>query len=336
MWQVRDRRSGAVTAALMPFETRRLQWITTSVVGLAVLLILVAAASADDVAAGKSNALRSRFGFDPLKRQPLSMLYRMDLAGNRNDVLDIDEIPTGAEPMVTGLAARARVDATRPIPLESFAVAWQTRAAANWPPKPVKAIVIHRATPSKPTQTTPDPEQLGKTLLGRYDRDGSGALEQAEWQQMGGAWARRDLDHDTQLSVDELAAYFASHQEVRQQTAGDDARPDRTENMETTPSGVSEAARDVPRQFSAPRYYRTRAAVERVPAGLPGWFLQKDANGDGQIAMCEFASQWDESKVADFRQYDLNDDGMITQKELSKTQRRREEGATAATSAAGH
>jgi hypothetical protein len=29
-------------------------------------------------------SLRSRFGFDPLKRQPLVVVYRMDLAGNAN------------------------------------------------------------------------------------------------------------------------------------------------------------------------------------------------------------------------------------------------------------
>lgn len=292
--------------------------MATGAAGIALLLILMEAASAQGGAASESAALRSRFGFDPLKRQPLVLLYRMDLAGNGNSVLELDEIPPGAEHYVTRLAELARFDATGPMPLEDFAVAWQTRAAPNWPPKPARAIVIHRVTPSNTAQTRHNPKQLGKTLLERYDRDRSGALEQAEWQQVGGEWAGRDADHDKRLSVDELAAYFESLQGDDHPTAGNGVELQRGDKTDSPPPGNRESLRDRPPEGSAPRYYRTGAAHERLSSGLPEWFVKKDANRDGQVAMWEFASHWDDTKVADFRQYDLNDDGMITQKEILK------------------
>ncbi len=56
-------------------------------------------------------------------------------------------------------------------------------------------------------------DSLVRTFLMRYDRDGSGALEEAEWANLPWQDARRwDTNHDRRLTADELAARFASPQ----------------------------------------------------------------------------------------------------------------------------
>ena len=82
-----------------------------------------------------------------------------------------------------------------------------------------------------------------------------------------------------------------------------------------TAGGVAADSKEGDKRHS----YRFRTAADRLPAGLPGWFKSKDANGDGQVAMNEYSRSWSKSSVADFRRYDLNDDGVVTSKEAAAT-----------------
>jgi hypothetical protein len=52
--------------------------------------------------------------------------------------------------------------------------------------------------------------------------------------------------------------------------------------------------------------------------GLPEWFSRSDADGDGQVRMSEYATSWSDDVVADFAQFDLNGDGIVTPKECMK------------------
>jgi hypothetical protein len=63
--------------------------------------------------------------------------------------------------------------------------------------------------------------------------------------------------------------------------------------------------------------YRFTAASDRKP-GLPSELRSRDANGDGQVSMSEFSRYWSDSTVAEFRRWDLNNDGIITPKEAAK------------------
>jgi len=63
---------------------------------------------------------------------------------------------------------------------------------------------------------------------------------------------------------------------------------------------------------------RSAKALRGLPAGLPEWFVFRDANQDGQISMAEFAEEWTEAKAAEFGQYDLNEDGIIMPDECIK------------------
>jgi hypothetical protein len=60
---------------------------------------------------------------------------------------------------------------------------------------------------------------------------------------------------------------------------------------------------------------------ERLPKELPDWFKTRDADGDGQISMAEFAADWTPAKVAEFLRLDLNNDGIITPDEFLKDEK---------------
>ena len=66
---------------------------------------------------------------------------------------------------------------------------------------------------------------------------------------------------------------------------------------------------------------RFLTARERLPKGLPDWFLEKDVHGNGQITMAEFTDNWTPDKVAEFARYDLNHDGIITAAECLKVEK---------------
>ena len=68
---------------------------------------------------------------------------------------------------------------------------------------------------------------------------------------------------------------------------------------------------------------RFLTARERLPSGLPAWFIEKDVNGDGQVTMAEFASEWTPEIAAEFNRYDLNHDGVITAAECLKVEKKR-------------
>ncbi len=74
------------------------------------------------------------------------------------------------------------------------------------------------------------------------------------------------------------------------------------------------------RRFADRNSYRIVPPLERLPAGLPDWFARNDADGDGQIMMSEFSSSWTQSVLAEFNQFDLNQDGLITPQECLKAQ----------------
>ncbi len=67
-----------------------------------------------------------------------------------------------------------------------------------------------------------------------------------------------------------------------------------------------------------PAATRFHTAAELLPAGLPDWFRTRDANGDGQIAMAEYAQDWNDAKVRDYRKWDLDDNGVIVPAEALK------------------
>ncbi len=63
---------------------------------------------------------------------------------------------------------------------------------------------------------------------------------------------------------------------------------------------------------------RFLTASERLPKGLPAWFVKADVNSEGQVTMAQYATDWTPQKVQEFNRYDLNGDGIITADEVLK------------------
>jgi hypothetical protein len=66
------------------------------------------------------------------------------------------------------------------------------------------------------------------------------------------------------------------------------------------------------RGYGTPAGGRTKP---RITASLPSSWQPLDLNGDGQIGLYE----WDRSRFAEFLQYDLNSDGLLTASEIAAT-----------------
>jgi subtilisin-like proprotein convertase family protein/Ca2+-binding EF-hand superfamily protein len=59
--------------------------------------------------------------------------------------------------------------------------------------------------------------------------------------------------------------------------------------------------------------------VGEMTEGIPGWFFELDSNQDGQIAMSEFMTEWNEEKMAEFESFDLNQDALLTMNEILRS-----------------
>jgi hypothetical protein len=64
---------------------------------------------------------------------------------------------------------------------------------------------------------------------------------------------------------------------------------------------------------AARKYYTSPAKLR----GLPTWFVTRDANGDGQVELHEFAPSLSTPAVAQFGRLDKNGDGVLTAEELT-------------------
>jgi hypothetical protein len=60
-----------------------------------------------------------------------------------------------------------------------------------------------------------------------------------------------------------------------------------------------------------------------LPAGIPGWYVRKDADRDGQVMMAEYAKAWNDERLAEFNRYDFNGDSIITPRECVKAEAKR-------------
>jgi hypothetical protein len=150
--------------------------------------------------------------------------------------------------------------------------------------------------------------QYAESLLRQYDKNKNGSLERDEWSQMRGNWRDADRNGDGVITLDELAAHLSRYS--RQGSGGGSSGGSSSGGT----GGSSSAARDPSQRKS----YRFLSPKERLPAGLPDWFLRKDADGDGQVTMAEYARDWSAETAEEFAKYDLNGDGVITPAECLK------------------
>jgi Ca2+-binding EF-hand superfamily protein len=148
-----------------------------------------------------------------------------------------------------------------------------------------------------------------------YDRNNDGKISKDEQRRSryGADLPMYDKNRDGIITLNEMEYRYARRrvenlQETGIQPRREDDR-DRKNDEEETQFGYVWGER---------RSYRKAPIIERLPEGLPEWFGRDDANLDGQIAMMEFSTDWSDSVMADFNQFDLNQDGLITPRECVK------------------
>jgi len=134
----------------------------------------------------------------------------------------------------------------------------------------------------------------------QYDKNKNGVLERDEASQLREGLRDADRDRDGRITMDELSAQLVEYSQRR--GGGGGPGSDRVRG-----SGPGGGKGGDPWKSS-----RFLTAQERLPAGVPPWFRDSDANQDGQVSMAEYAKDWSDAVVEKFVSYDLNNDGIIT------------------------
>ncbi len=187
---------------------------------------------------------------------------------------------------------------------------------------------------SDPRSTPTKIIRYAQALLSKYDADSDGRLSKDEWTKMRGDPQQIDRNGDEIVALEELIQHVVQHgarRKIRLMTplAPSDeplppllnpttaARPaDAASAPDGQPNPEGSPPADVPASGTDPRrsmkFYMPAA---RLPQGLPPWFLDRDADGDGQLTMAEFAPQATASQIGEFARYDLDADGLLTAQE---------------------
>jgi Ca2+-binding EF-hand superfamily protein len=153
-------------------------------------------------------------------------------------------------------------------------------------------------------QTQQKIRELVMAIISKYDKDGDGKLTREEWPSQG-RWGTFD-------EANRFGGNVVDREELRVHLADLAKRQALSFDL---PDGQG-GAKPVPRKSG-----RFLTAKERLPQNLPEWFLQKDVDGDGQVTMAEFATEWTRERAREFDRYDLNHDGIITAAECLKAEK---------------
>jgi Ca2+-binding EF-hand superfamily protein len=275
----------------------------------------------------------------------LAVCRHMD--ADRDGLLHPDEVPDPLKPYVGRIGQKAGAEAfTKPWRLYGLErrllhLSYQSknvsrRGAAGHTERASRAFQENAAASEVEKQYVErnTARTYARNLLQLYDKNNDAVLEEREWKRLSDAWRKTDRNRDGKLTSEEIADKFvwyrqvaarssanvASHTSSRDQAAGIQGPTytvtntvDMASRVGASPEAARPAATDHTGLERKPSRYWFN--VRRLPEGLPVWFLQRDADGDGQVQMSEFAETWTEATVAEFQRHDLNRDGVITPKE---------------------
>jgi len=169
----------------------------------------------------------------------------------------------------------------------------------------------------------------------RHDSDGDGQLGPKELNGLPDGLRNADYSADGFVTTEELAASIAEYG-LRRRMKLSSPPPDNSDNLvdgpnsggqETQPRGDTPAATNGP-DGEPTRRRDTKFFVpsNRLPKGLPAWFVRLDRNGDGQLTISEFAPKGRQADIARFRKYDANGDGVVTAKECTRAPNAQKQG----------
>jgi hypothetical protein len=182
--------------------------------------------------------------------------------------------------------------------------------------------------------------RYARALIERHDRNADGKLQKDEWSPPPGLSKRRDVHADQEITVEELVRRMMVYGAQRRLQPGwlpPSSEPEPApaekesdefakEQVETPPVSPKERPADGPRttipslapEVTPRRPKRFHLPPSRIPPGLPDWFLSRDADGDGQLTLSEYASGGTATAQLEFSRFDLNGDGVLTPQEYLK------------------
>ena len=176
---------------------------------------------------------------------------------------------------------------------------------------PVQSHLVAQGNGNRPAApnstrfgTVSEADRLRKSasdFIKKHDKSGNGILEGDELNDLGMSRGA-DKDGDGKITHNELVAFYTP------KTAGTSTpQPTIQPEVESKAPSKSRAKRKIVK--SARKSYRFKSTKER----LSSWrFASKDANGDGQVSMSEYARTWTDRIAAEFQRHDQDNDGMIT------------------------
>ncbi|MDA7950740.1 MAG: hypothetical protein MPJ24_04555 [Pirellulaceae bacterium] len=144
---------------------------------------------------------------------------------------------------------------------------------------------------SSASEITDQTKVATDTYFSVHDKNKNGTIDKDEISNKAGEW-NADRNGDQRITKSELTAYNKTRYGAPPKTVGNRNR------------GLQQQ--------------RKALALDTLPEGLPDWFYRNDRNGDYQIMMTEFTTNWTNEKVSEFQRYDLNNDGAITVRECQQ------------------
>ncbi len=213
-----------------------------------------------------------------------AFLRRVDTNGN--GMIDEDEVTGGAKTIIEGVLTRLGIELKYPIPLSKILPATRDRRGNG-----------DDADSSSQNKSSSGDAAAAPSIQG-FDKPKSSAASVPGFGE----------SSDQQNGESKSAAASTPATAAAPSTA-------------TTSAVVSasDSSADSPKR-TGPKSGRFLTPHERLSKDLPDWFREKDVNGDGQVDMAEFASEWTAALVEEFNRYDLNHDGVITQAECLKVE----------------
>ena len=274
----------------------------------------------------------------------LRLLRAMDKNGDGQ--LESSEIPRRSRPEVAKIAKRAGIDSSGPIPIDTLkkqlrqesknkkkdadssskegtekaaprsrgfgrpqaSTAGSSRATSSAGKESSKSSKDDSKKEKEDDRRTARVRAYAQSLMKQFDKNKNGVLDKEEWSKMRGNPGESDVNKDGKLTVDELTARLSSYSRRSSSRGGWFSRSRSRESSSSSTRRKSGGDQKQSYRFLTP----TERLSESMPRGLRETFLKADKNGDGQIAMDEFASFWSKSKVEEFTDLDYNNDGVIT------------------------
>ncbi len=195
------------------------------------------------------------------------------------------------------------------------------------------------STPSTPSSSSSasSNDRLKKwatELVTKNDKNGDMILDKDEQAGLAGSVAASDLDHDGKITIDEIVLHHSggssssgssttttSSTSTPSSSSSDSGRGGSGDSRSKTNDPLAKrvltgTAGGMGKDADKRRTYRFSKAADKLPTGLPSFF-SRDANHDGQVSLSEYSRSLNSSVLAEFRRYDLNDDGLITAKEAT-------------------